>query len=370
MFAQEKRPVIPSRGPTRLRILPPCGRDGRLLIGEHPEEPASTESEMATLTPHALYLTGPTACGKTSLSLELAEALDAEIIALDSMTLYRGMDIGTAKPTIRDRQRVRHHLIDILDPWESGTLDQYLRQAEQACADVIARGKRPLFVGGTPLYLKACLRGIFEGPPADAELRHRLEEQARQLGSHLFHQRLVEVDPLAASRIQPADTRRIVRAIEVFETTGRPISHWQEQFDRPASPAPPVACLLPDRSTRHASIDQRVRGMVDAGWIEEVERLIEPGRPPLSPTASQAVGYQEIIELLAGERTREETIERIQTRTRQLSKRQMTWFRHLAEIRFFPIESTGPSPSVREEIADFFRRGPQPVASIPTPPAQ
>jgi tRNA dimethylallyltransferase len=330
----------------------------------------SSIPDMPRFTSQSLFLTGPTACGKSKLAIELAQMLDAEIIALDSMTLYRGMDIGTAKPSPAERAQVPHHLIDTLDPWETNSLDQYLRQAESICDDILARGKRPLFVGGTPLYLKGCLRGIFDGPPVDPVMRSRLEEEARTEGTASLHSRLTTIDPLAAARIAIADTRRIIRAIEVFEATGQPISHWQRQFDQPASPCPPVACLSPDRTTRHASINRRVIEMMNVGWIEEVRQLLSGDHPPLSRTAGQAVGYQEIIDHLEGRIDRDEMIDLIQTRTRQLSKRQMTWFRHLEEIRWFPISDAGPSPSLRDEIADFFRQGPQAVASGPPEPAQ
>jgi tRNA dimethylallyltransferase len=325
---------------------------------------------MPRFTSHSLFLTGPTACGKSRLAIELAEIIGAEIIALDSMTLYRGMDIGTAKPSQAERTRVPHHLIDTLEPYEAHSLDQYLRQAETICDDILARGKRPLFVGGTPLYLKGCLRGIFAGPSVDLTLRARLEEEARNLGSAPLHERLTIIDPLAAARIAITDSRRIIRAIEVFEATGQPISYWQQQFDHPADPTPPVACLAPDRSTRHASINRRVIEMLDAGWVEEVRQLVAAGQPPLSRTARQAVGYQEIIDFLEGKLDRDKMIELIQTRTRQLSKRQMTWFRHIEEIRWFPITDAGPTPSLRDEIADFFRQGPSVVASPPPEPAQ
>ena len=318
---------------------------------------------MPRFTSHSLFLTGPTACGKSKIAIELAEMLSAEIIALDSMTLYRRMDIGTAKPSPAERNRIPHHLIDTLDPWETSSLDQYLRQAESICDDILARGKRPLFVGGTPLYLKGCLRGIFDGPPVDPATRARLEDEARTLGSQELHARLTAIDPAAADRIAIADTRRIIRAIEVFEATGRPISHWQQQFDQPARPCPPVAALLPDRATRHASINRRVVKMMEAGWIEEVRQLLTGDHPPLSRTALQAVGYQGTID-------HDEMIDLIQTRTRQLSKRQMTWFRHLEEVRWFPITGAGPTPSLRDEMADFFRQGPSTVASGPPEPAQ
>src|SRR6476661_495553 len=171
---------------------------------------------------NALILTGPTACGKTALALELAERIGAEIVALDSMTVYRGMDIGTAKPTPGERARVPHHLIDVLDPWESLTVAWWLERAAGACRDITTRGKRPLFVGGTPFYLKALLHGLFPGPPGNEELRRELEAEAERDGKAKLHAKLAAVDPKTATRLHPNDVRRVVRALEVYQLTGRP----------------------------------------------------------------------------------------------------------------------------------------------------
>src|SRR4051812_24852456 len=223
----------------------------------------------------ALILTGPTACGKTALALELAEHVGAEIVAMDSMTLYRGMDVGTAKPTAADRARVPHHLIDALDPWESGTVAGWLEKAADACADITARGRRPLFVGGTPFYLKTLLHGLFEGPPGDADLRRGLEAEADRDGKEALHARLAEADPKTAARLHPNDVRRVVRALEVHRLTGKPISAWQQTWDTaafagPAAAPPParipaVVLDLP-RDVLYARINGRVGAMLAAGW--------------------------------------------------------------------------------------------------------
>jgi len=309
---------------------------------------------MPDFTRHSWFLTGATASGKSRAAIELAERFGAEIIAMDSMTLYRGMDIGTDKPSAADRARVRHHLIDILEPSESASLDQYLKWAETAVDEIRSRDKRPLFVGGTPLYLKACLRGIFEGPPADLDFRRRLEREAEQIGVEKLHDRLRATDPKAAEKILPGDLRRIIRAMEVQEKTGRPISDWQQEFDTPADPSPPVACLVRSRDERRRRIDERVPAMIAAGWIDEVRRLIAPGQSSLSRVASQAVGYEEIIEHLAGKLSLEETIRLIQTRTRQFSKRQMTWFRHIEECTFFETSDVEPFEALIERLVSFF----------------
>jgi tRNA dimethylallyltransferase len=257
----------------------------------------------------ALILTGPTASGKSAVALELAERVGAEIVALDSMTVYRGMDIGTAKPSPQDRARVAHHLIDILDPWESLTVATWLERAAAACREIVARGRRPLFVGGTPFYLKALLFGLFPGPPADQDLRRRLEAEAERDGPEALHQRLAAVDSKTAGRLHPNDIRRVVRALEVFALTGKPISAWQKTWDtvafaadRESPPQPPtipgVVLELP-RDELYARIDKRVNDMMAAGWLDEVRKLRELPAP-LSREARQALGYRELLEFRGG----------------------------------------------------------------------
>ena len=187
---------------------------------------------MSEILRNAWYLTGPTAAGKTAVGIELARRLGAEIISLDSMALYCGMDIGTAKPSPAERRGVAHRFIDIIQPSEEFSVAQYLAAATAAANEIAASGKRVLFVGGTALYLKALLRGLFEGPTADWKLRRELEEVARVEGTEALHKRLAEVDPAAAAKLHPNDVRRIIRALEVHRVTGKPISSLQQQFDR------------------------------------------------------------------------------------------------------------------------------------------
>jgi tRNA dimethylallyltransferase len=295
---------------------------------------------MAEIFEKALILAGPTASGKTKLGLEIAEQLNAEIVSMDSMTLYRGMDIGTAKPTPEIRKRIRHHLIDVLDPWESASVAWWLQQAEQCCREIESRGKRVLLVGGTPLYLKALLRGLFDGPPADPELRQRLTQEGEGNGFQALHQRLAEVDPVSASRLHPHDVRRVVRALEVWEITGRPISAWQKQWiSHPASGTDNAALALDrylwldvPRNELYARINDRVRRMITEGWLEEAASLQRLSRP-LSREAAQALGYKELFAHLDGKTDLEDTIELIQTRSRNFAKRQISWFRHIPECR-------------------------------------
>jgi tRNA dimethylallyltransferase len=282
---------------------------------------------------NALVLTGPTGSGKTPLGIELAERLGAEIVSMDSMTLYRGMDIGTAKPTAAQQARVCHHLLDVLDPWESASVAWWLRQAADCCRNIEERGKRPLFVGGTPLYLKSILCGLFDGPPADDDLRRRLTNEAEAVGVAALHSRLAECDPASAERIHPNDLRRIIRALEVCELTGRPMSAWQTQWKTQAvKPQTAVLWLDLPRDELSHRIERRVEEMFAAGFIDEVQRLRALPRP-WSRQAAQALGYKEICEHLDGRLGRAETVQRIQTSTRQFVKRQLTWFRHLPGCR-------------------------------------
>jgi len=279
-----------------------------------------------------LVLTGPTASGKTELGVELAERLNAEIISMDSMAVYRGMDIGTAKPSQEQRRRVRHHLIDVLDPWESSSVAWWLTQARECCREIQARGKRVLFVGGTPLYLKALLRGLFPGPPGNPEIRRRLLEESERGGCQVLHQRLTQADPESAKRIHCNDTRRIIRALEVHELTGRSISSWQQQWNNSNDLSNRCLWLEVPRDELYARINARVRQMATHGWVEEVQTLLRLPQP-MSKEAGQALGYKEMIAHVEGRTSFEETIERIQIRSRHFAKRQITWFRHLPECR-------------------------------------
>ncbi len=297
------------------------------------------------------FLTGPTAAGKTAVGLALAERIGAEIISMDSMAVYRGMDIGTAKPTAEERRRVAHHLIDLIEPDEAFSLAQYLQAARRSVAEIRSRGREVLFVGGTPLYLKGLLRGIFSGPPADWAFRRRMEEIARHHGRECLHHRLAEIDPKAEARLHPYDLRRVVRALEVFEKTGRPISQWQEQFARglPAEQCRVFVLDWPAGQLR-ARIDSRVEGMFRAGLVEEVRRLLARDRPP-ARTARQALGYREVIEYLEGSRPLGETIRLVKLRTWRFARRQRTWFRSLSECRFVRLEDPFAPEQIAEKIA-------------------
>ena len=285
----------------------------------------------------AWYLTGPTASGKSTVGLELARRLNAEIISMDSMAVYRGMDIGTAKPTDNDRGLVPHHLIDVVDPTLEFSIAEYLEAAHRCVEQIRSRGPQVLFVGGTPLYLKALLRGLCSGPSADWELRERLAAEADASGPELLHQRLLRIDPQAAEKLNPKDTRRLIRALEVYEQTGEPISDYQEQFqDGQTAAARRVFVLNWQRAELHQRINHRVDQMFELDLVAEVKQLVgHCGQ--LSRTAGQAVGYCEVGEFLRDECDLDTAIENTKTRTRQLARRQLTWFRSLGECRWINL---------------------------------
>jgi len=295
---------------------------------------------------HCWILAGPTACGKSCVSLELAERLGSEIVALDSMSLYRGMDIGTAKVTPVERAQIPHHLVDVIDPADEFSVADYVSAAAEVCEDILCRGRTPLFVGGTGLYLRSILRGVFEGPPADWEFRRRMENLAGKAPGTL-HRKLQECDRETAARLHPNDHRRIIRALEVYEVTGSPLSKLQQLSALPVESRPQhVFWLSPPREWLYQRIDARVLQMIDDGLVDEVRSLLDKD-PPLGRTARQALGYREMISHLHRQCTLEEAIMQIQSNTRQFAKRQHTWFRNLEECR--PIRIDG-SESVVELV--------------------
>ncbi len=307
------------------------------------------------LISHAWFLAGPTASGKTAIGLALAEKIDAEIVSMDSMAIYRGMDIGTAKPTPDERKRIRHHLIDRVAPHEDFSLAQYLGAAQAIAEEIQSRGRQVLFVGGTPLYLKGLLRGIFEGPPADWQFRHHLRRQSESREPGWLHDRLKAVDPAAAARLHANDTRRIIRALEVFEKTGHPISELQQQFER-GLPAEACRVFVIDRPKAELQerIDRRVEAMFAVGLVEEVRRLLADPLG-LSKTARQAVGYAEVIDYYGAKQDLAATVELVKIHTRQLAKRQATWFRSLSECRFVNVAGDVAPQAVAEQVFELGR---------------
>lgn len=288
------------------------------------------------LADRVIIVAGPTASGKSELSLSLAQRIGGEIISLDALAVYREMDIGTAKPSRRDRDRIAHHLIDVVDPDQDFSVAMFLRLAHREVEQITARGRVPIFAGGTPMYLRAVLRGFDAGPPADHEFRASVEADVSRHGAGELHRRLRQVDPLSAHRIDPGDVRRMIRALEVSYLTGQPLSHRQIQHRHPTDLSRTVASNLAwDRSVLHDRINARTRSIFQAGLVDETRALIQKYR--FSRTAAAAVGYREVIDMLQidddpDEKTLGQCEQAVAAHTRQLARRQETWFRSFAEL--------------------------------------
>jgi tRNA dimethylallyltransferase len=320
---------------------------------------SSSHEQQIRLALDCWYVTGATASGKTPVAIHLAEILGAEIISLDSMAIYRGMDIGTAKPSAEQRARVPHHLLDVADPVEEFTVTRYREMALEKIAEIRARGREVIFAGGTALYLKAMLRGIFTGPPADHAFRDEIERELAEVGLEPLYRRLQQVDPVSASWIHPNDKRRIIRALEVYSTTGTPISHLQTEFETAHSrESCRVFTLRHPRETLHDRIAARVQWMFDNGLVNEVQRLLDRWGE-LGRTARQAVGYRETIAHLQDGVPLEETRQRTLFRTRQFARHQETWFRGLEECRMLDLPETfGADPDAPCRLAAEIARAP------------
>jgi tRNA dimethylallyltransferase len=288
-----------------------------------------------------LIIVGPTAVGKTGISIALAEELGAEIVSADSMQVYRGMDIGTAKPTAAERARVAHHMLDVADPMKEFSVGEYLRMAEEAIKDISARGKTPLVVGGTGLYIRALTDGIFEGPAADWELRDELLASEREKGPGTLHTELTSADPEAASRIHPSDIRRTVRALEVFYTRGITISEFQKEHRAKGEGRRVcIAGLRRNREELYNRIDVRVGQMMAEGFLREVATLRDAGCNK-GMVSMQALGYKQLMAHLDGEYSLEEAVRIIKRDTRRYAKRQFTWFNAEKRVRW--VDLKGPA---------------------------
>jgi len=290
--------------------------------------------------PTLFVLVGATAAGKSAAAIEVARILEAEIVSLDSMLLYRGMDIGTDKP--RNRAGIRHHLIDLLDPSERFDLERYIELADAAIEEIGSRGRRVLVAGGTGLYLMGLLKGVFSGAPRDAELRAGLAG----LSAEELYRRVERVDPELAARIHPHDRRRAIRALEVFERTGRALSELQRQFTGPDRYPAVIAGLELPRAILKRRIEERVDAMLRRGLVEEVRGLSSR----LGPTASQAVGYKEVLGFLRGRYDRSEARRLIVRNSVRLARRQSTWFK-----RFPVVWADGTAPDRVARLLEIYR---------------
>ncbi|HVN63875.1 MAG TPA: tRNA (adenosine(37)-N6)-dimethylallyltransferase MiaA [Candidatus Binataceae bacterium] len=278
------------------------------------------------------FIVGPTGAGKSALALEVAGRIGAEIINADSRQFYRGMDIGTAKPTAAERERVRHHLIDIRDPAEPVDVAEFAEIARATIADIAGRGRAPLVVGGSGLYQRVLRGGIFNGPAASGEIRARLSALADERGTIALHDQLREIDSDAANRIGINDRYRIIRALEVFELTGEPISVHQRRHRFSAAPFDTLTVgIVPDRGELYAAINRRFHAMIAAGLVDEVKALIScQGGNESQPM--RAIGYKQVAAHLRGEMSLDNAIELAKRDSRRLAKRQLTWFRAQPEI--------------------------------------
>ena len=297
-----------------------------------------------------LALVGPTAVGKTDLSLALAESLRAEIVSIDSMLVYRGMDVGTAKPSDAERARVPHHMIDVAEPSEAFSVARFQDDGRLVLVETDERGREALLVGGSGLYFRAIVDGL-EFPGTDHDTRTELERQAAALGPERMFARLASLDPVAAARIEPGNVRRIVRALEVPAITGRPFSSFAEAWGRFDPDAVRVAGLRMSRELLVARIRTRVRTMIEGGWIDEVRALVDAGFGGWL-TSTQAIGYAELARHLRGDMTLEDAVEATVKRTTNLARRQMAWFRRDPRIRWFDVDERG-SMSAFEAIRAY-----------------
>ena len=285
-----------------------------------------------------ILILGVTASGKGRLAFDLAQSLGAEIISIDSMKVYRRMDIGTAKPPQEARQRVKYHLIDIVEPSDSFSVGAFRDAALGAIEQIKSRNRPVIAVGGTALYIKALLYGLFEGPGTNQQIRAELKARAQAQGLAELYCELTKIDPIAAERINPNDSKRIIRALEVYQLTGKSISNLQKQWDkRDTKDNWKIIGLRREKAEESKRINSRVKNMIAAGFVDEVKSLLAE-KKPLSKQARCAIGYAEIIEYINGKIELEEAIELIKKNTRRLAKNQRTWFKTFKNVHWLDIE--------------------------------
>ncbi|HIU44258.1 MAG TPA: tRNA (adenosine(37)-N6)-dimethylallyltransferase MiaA [Candidatus Ventrousia excrementavium] len=304
-----------------------------------------------------VVIAGPTASGKTELSLALAERLNGEIVSADSMQIYRGMDIGTAKPTIGERRGIPHHMLDVAEPGDDWSVSRYEQQASNCVDDILRRGRLPILCGGTGLYINAVISGAgFQASGADSGVRAALEKQWDAQGADAMCARLRAVDPESAARLHPNDRRRIIRALEVYELTGETISeHNRRTRERPPRYDAVMLGLKTDpRDVLYQRIDRRVGKMVEQGLIEEVRSLWQRG--VLKGTAAQAIGYKELIDYFESRKTLDEALRAIQQKSRNYAKRQLTWFQADDRIHWIVYNTVEAADQVTEKATIFLQQ--------------
>ncbi|KRG84768.1 tRNA dimethylallyltransferase [Stenotrophomonas daejeonensis] len=315
----------------------------------------------ADTRPLAIALMGPTASGKTAAAIELAQAHGGEIVSVDSALVYRGLDIGAAKPDMAERAGIAHHLLDLRDPWQAYSAAEFASDAAAAVRGIVARGKLPILAGGTGLYFRALLQGLSPMPEADAAIRAQISAEADTDGWPALHAQLARIDPVAAKRIHATDPQRIQRALEVHRLTGKPISYWQARPGLARLPARVLKLVLApaERAVLHRRIETRFDLMLAQGFLDEVRRLRALPRMtevenPLDLPAIRAVGYRQAWQFLDGQGSAAEFRDRGIFATRQLAKRQLTWLRGELDARWF--DPAGDMPRLREAVSLFLAR--------------
>ena len=304
--------------------------------------------EHQTVNGKMVLILGVTASGKGQLGFELAQSIGAEIISIDSMKVYRRMDIGTAKPPREARERIKHHLVDVAEPSDSFSVGTFFDAASDAIAQIENCKRNTVATGGTALYIKALLYGLFEGAGSDEKLREHLRARAQIEGLSELHRELTTVDAISAERINPNDARRIVRALEVYRITGKPISSFQKQWEtRQMKHDWTIIGLRREKADASSLINRRVKKMINAGLVDEVKSLLDEDRP-LSQQARCAIGYAEIIDHLNGQMSLEDATELIKIHTRQLAKGQRTWFKTFRNVHWLDLEADEPDERIFE----------------------
>lgn len=302
-----------------------------------------------------ILILGVTASGKSRLGFDLAKSIGGQIVSVDSMKVYSHMDIGTAKPSLERQKAVKHHLIDVINPDQQFSVGTFLDLAEAAFAKITSENASIIAVGGTAMYIKAMLFGLFDGPPADDEIRKKLNQQIEAEGSWPLHDKLSKIDPAAAERIHPNDKRRIVRALEVFQLTGKPITSFQQQFTaaKPRGDWTIIGLRRP-RDVESQRINARVKLIAEMGLVDEVKTLLE--NYTLSKQAASAIGYAEIIDHLNGNLDLDKTIENIKVNTRRLAKGQRTWFKTFKDVNWIDCDQDTPPEEILEKALGLTSR--------------
>ncbi len=306
--------------------------------------------------PPIITIAGPTASGKTALSIQLAKEIDGEIVSCDSMQVYKDMDIGTAKPTLEEQAGIPHHMLSVAEPWEDFSVSRYCAMADPIVEDILRRGKSPIIVGGTGLYMDALIRGNAFAPCPSTGRREELEALAASQGIEAVIEKLREVDPESAARLHPSDQKRIIRAMEVYLETGMTITEHNRKTQEIPPKYQPIRFALTDRQrqTLYDRIDRRVDAMVEAGLMGEIQGLLARGIPEKC-TAMQAIGYKEFVAALHGESTLEEAAQQVKQSSRRYAKRQLTWFRRNPENIWLIREDGQTSMEILESARQYLR---------------